>query len=277
MNDPNAGAGPTSPRNDKPPSTEPRSTEPRSTPPGDEASGMAAKSHEVAEQLKDAVVDQANQMRDRAQSAREHTADRIRGVATQFRSMGDTLREGDPFVATAAARASDGIERVANYVGAANTQSVIRDAEALARRQPLWFFGGAFMAGLVAGRFLKSSRPEATSQAGSRAQGDHRQGEAPRLEERPSSFVPRTDATLPGTESATTRYDATFGRDLPDLAHAGEADAAMRSPGTGSTGSPSMGSHPARTVPMPTVSVPGSPPRRKRDENGGGAGKGTLP
>ena len=34
---------------------------------------------------------------------------------------------------------------------------MVRDAEDLARTHPAWFFGGAFILGLAAGRFLKAS------------------------------------------------------------------------------------------------------------------------
>jgi hypothetical protein len=232
------------------------------------ASGMAAKSHEVAEQLKDAVVDQADRVRDRAQSAKEHTAGRIRGVATQLERMGDTLREEDPFVAKVAARASTSIESVANYVDSASAQSFIRDTEQLARRQPLLFFGGAFLAGLAAGRFLKSSRPEGSYDR-ERTPGNPTVSEgSPRMQERPSSFFPsRNEGALANTESTASRYNAAFGRDLPDpKAHAGSG-ATTRNAGTGPTGSP----------PQPSTPLPSTPPPRMRDKNGGGAGKGTLP
>jgi len=256
MNEPNMGSG--------------RTPSPSDRSPSDSASGMAAKSHEVAGQLKDAVVDQANQVRDRAQSAKEHTADRIRGVATQFRSMGDTLREEDPVIAKVATRASDSIESVAKYVGSASTQSFIRDTEQLARRQPLLFFGGAFLAGLAAGRFLKSSRPEGSSYDRPRTQGDQAFGEgsARRLQERPSSFIPsRNEGALAGTESTASRYNAAFGRDLPDPEAHADSSTATRNVGTGPTGS----------TPLPSTSLPSTPPPRRRDKNGGGAGKGPLP
>lgn len=254
MNEPKMESGRSASPNDRSPSDRSSS---------ESASGMAAKSHEVAGQLKDAVVDQANQVRDRAQSAKEHTAERIRGVATQFKSMGDTLREEDPFVAKVAARASSSIEGVAKYVDSASAQSFIRDTEQLARRQPLLFFGGAFLAGLAAGRFLKSSRPEGSSydrEPGAQTLGE---GSAPRMQERPSSYFPsRNEGALAGTESTASRYNAAFGRDLPDPEARAGSSATARNPGTGPTGS---------------TPLPSTPPPRMRDKNGGGAGKGTLP
>jgi len=127
---------------------------------------IAAKSHEAAEQWKEAVVGQVNETRDRVLSAREHTTERIRGVATQLRNLSDNLREEDPLIANVAQRGSQSVEGVARYVSNATPQSIIYDTEQLARRQPALFFGAAFLLGLAAGRFVKSSRPQ--GQYGSR-------------------------------------------------------------------------------------------------------------
>jgi hypothetical protein len=128
-------------------------------------SKVTAKTHEAAAQVKEVVAEQANQLRDRAVSAKEQAGDRIRGVATQLRGMSDTLRQGDPLAADVAERASQGVESVARYVSSATPQSFIRDTEQLARRQPALFYGAAFLLGLAAGRFIKSSRPEHEGQA----------------------------------------------------------------------------------------------------------------
>lgn len=121
---------------------------------------VAAKTQEAAAQMKDTVVEQVNQIRDRALSAQERAGDRIRGAATHLREMSHTLREDDPLVAGVAERASQGVESVARYVSSATPQSVIRDTEDLARRQPALFYGAAVLVGLAVGRFLKSSRPD---------------------------------------------------------------------------------------------------------------------
>ena len=44
-----------------------------------------------------------------------------------------------------------------SYVSSADLKTTVRDVENLARRQPALFFGGAFLLGLAAGRFLRSS------------------------------------------------------------------------------------------------------------------------
>jgi hypothetical protein len=173
--------------------------------------GLSAKSHEAAEQFKEAVAGQVEQARERAESAKEDVARRIQRVAAQVRNAGDTLRTDDSLAASVADRASQSIEGLANYVSRTDAQSFIRDTEQLARRQPALFFGGAFLLGLTAGRFLKSS---GTENGGRMSRDDD---EYYNRKERPSSFLPQ------GGEHAgynpqryRENYDATFGRDTPE-------------------------------------------------------------
>ena len=128
--------------------------------------GIAARSHEAAEQLKSAVAGQAEQVREKADTAREHTAQRFRRVASHLQHVGDTLRPDDRLAAELAERASRSIEGVASYVANTDVSRLVRDTEQLARRQSALFFGGAFMLGLAVGRFLKSSPEHSQNQHG---------------------------------------------------------------------------------------------------------------
>jgi hypothetical protein len=173
---------------------------------------IATKSHEAAEQLKDAVVEQVNQTRDRALSARGDTSERIRGVAAHLRELSDTLREREPLVANLAQRAGQGVDGLARYVNDASPQSVIRDTEQLARRQPALFYGSAFLLGLAAARFLKSARPEGYERSEFERRDDG-SGSQQRLE-RQSGFFP-ADRNARGNQQSEGDNDATFGRDEP--------------------------------------------------------------
>jgi hypothetical protein len=186
---------------------------------------IAAKSQEAAEQWKDAVVDQANEVRDKAQSVKDHTSERIRGVATQLQTMSHTLRDDDAFIADLAERASRGVESVAQYVSGASAQTLVRDTEQLARRQPALFFGGAFLVGVAAGRFLKSSAPSSAYRSSGSA-GDDTRALATR-QDRSSGFfrseqdpaernaAERNAAERPSRTSARYKenHEATFARD----------------------------------------------------------------
>jgi hypothetical protein len=175
-----------------------------------------AKSLEGASQVKETVVEQANQIRDRALAAKEHASDRIRGVATQLRGMSDTLREDDPLIANVAERASQGVETVARYVSSATPQSLIRDTERLARRQPALFYGVSFLLGLAAGRFIKSSRPEGEAIApGDRrwdGEAEQRRSDTER-EERSSGFFATPAQDGRSTHRRPGSPDTTLGRE----------------------------------------------------------------
>jgi hypothetical protein len=132
--------------------------------------GVAARSQEAAEQLKSAVAEQAEHVREKADTAREQAAQRFRRVASHLHQVGDTLRSDDRMASELAERASRGIEGVASYVANTDVRGLVRDTEQFARRQSALFFGGAFVLGLALGRFLKSSPEHGTSQAQPRRQ-----------------------------------------------------------------------------------------------------------
>lgn len=120
------------------------------------------RAHDAAESLKSSAHDQIEAVKERAETGRDQAAERIRRVGTAMRSVGQELRDqDDAFVAKYAESIGTGIDRVATYVSVLEPGSLVADATRLARSRPAWFFGGAFLAGLAAGRFLKSSRPDA--------------------------------------------------------------------------------------------------------------------
>ncbi len=121
---------------------------------------VATRAQETAERLKSSAHEQIEAAKERAETGREQAAERIRRVSAAMRGMGRDLRDqDDTFVAKYADSLSDGIERVASYVGSLEPASLAGDASRFARNKPAWFFGGAFLVGLAAGRFLKSSQP----------------------------------------------------------------------------------------------------------------------
>jgi hypothetical protein len=161
--------------------------------------GIAARSHEAAEQLKSAVAGQAEQVREKADTAREQTAQRFRRVASHLQHVGDTLRPDDRLAAELADRASRSIEGVASYVANTDVSRLVRDTEQLARRQSALFFGGAFLVGLAMGRFLKSSpdygvEHRTTQNQQGRAEGQYR-GTRDDLSFTPAASAGRSETT----------------------------------------------------------------------------------
>jgi hypothetical protein len=133
-----------------------------------EAPGLAGKAHEAAEQARSVAADRVHSARQRADSAKAQAAERVRKVGTAFRKVGEHLRVEDQFyMADRAADAGQRIEGVADYIASAELTTLVRDAEDAARRNPALIFGGTFLAGIIAGRFLKSTSPSAEAAVGS--------------------------------------------------------------------------------------------------------------
>jgi len=122
---------------------------------------LADKAEHAVDQVKSAAIEHVQTVREQAKSGidqgRNQIADRIRNVSSALRSASENLRQEDEFIAEYVDRAGERIESVASYVTSADPRTMIRDVERLARQRPAWFFGGAFLLGLAAGRFLKAS------------------------------------------------------------------------------------------------------------------------
>ncbi len=131
-------------------------------------SGIVDTAKQAAGQAKDAAshaIDQAKeQATSRMDEQRQTAASGFQAVAQAFRTMGDDLRNRDqgPVAGYAAeiGQAMGGqVERLAKYLQQRDVRQLVTDAEDFARRSPAVFLGSAFVLGLAASRFLKSSRP----------------------------------------------------------------------------------------------------------------------
>lgn len=121
------------------------------------------KAGELGEQVCAQTSQLAGQAQEKVKSALEgqkgKRLEELSGIADAVRQTGQTLRDQQKEgIAHYAERAADQIERVVDYVDARDVGELLNDAERFARRHPEAFIGGAFMLGLMAGRFLKSSR-----------------------------------------------------------------------------------------------------------------------
>ncbi len=87
----------------------------------------------------------------------------LTSVADSVRKLGENVSgTGQPdgvakFTADYSSTAAQKIEQVANYFEMKDVKAMYRDADAFARQNPLAVIGGAFVVGLLAARFLKSS------------------------------------------------------------------------------------------------------------------------
>lgn len=93
------------------------------------------------------------------QAQREAAAGRIETLAEAVRQTAQSITEEDEdaLVGQIAEEAADRIHGASEYVRSHELRDVIDDVEDLARRHPLLFCAGAFAAGALVARFLKSS------------------------------------------------------------------------------------------------------------------------
>jgi hypothetical protein len=91
---------------------------------------------------------------------KEKLADLLSGYGKALNSAGDRLAEDDGSTLVQPARkAARHLETAAHYLREKSGTAVIHDLGRMARSKPEWFFGGLFVAGLAAARFLKASAP----------------------------------------------------------------------------------------------------------------------
>jgi hypothetical protein len=81
-------------------------------------------------------------------------------MADALRQAGANVNPDDDMVGRYMERAAVGVERVAQYLDSRDVNQIMRDARDVARRRPEMFVGSLFVAGLVLGRFLRSSSEE---------------------------------------------------------------------------------------------------------------------
>jgi vacuolar-type H+-ATPase subunit H len=122
------------------------------------------KAQDKAEQMGDEAKQQAkrvaSQVGDQAKSSAET---RKKEVAEDLGSVADAVRQtarevdASPTVMEYGQKVADQIEGVSSYLNEHGVEDILADVEDFGRRKPAVFLGGAFMLGLLVGRFLRSS------------------------------------------------------------------------------------------------------------------------
>lgn len=94
-----------------------------------------------------------------AQTQKDQAAGRLGEMADALHGAAGKMNQGsEPLLANFAERAASGLEQVSAKLRSKDIDGLIREAESLARSQPLAFFGVSLAAGFLAMRYLKSSR-----------------------------------------------------------------------------------------------------------------------
>jgi hypothetical protein len=160
------------------------------------------KAEETKETLKAAGREQKERLEARAEekvaAQKQVAARRAHALASALREAGATLeRDGEAELGRYGRQAAEQVERAAGYFERNDLNGFVHDLERTARDHPGAFVGGTFAAGVMLGRFLRSSRPEPAAtdawQGGGRTDG---------------SGIERTDARAESTIETTRAASA---------------------------------------------------------------------
>jgi hypothetical protein len=124
----------------------------------DEVQRLATEAREETARVASQARSQATEL---ASRATEQTVRRLGSLATALRQAGQQLETDDAAgFGRYAGMAADQVEKVSGYLDGKDLGQLVRDTQTFARRHPDLFLGGAFVAGVMLARFIKSSAPE---------------------------------------------------------------------------------------------------------------------
>ncbi len=120
------------------------------------------KSGEVAQQGQQKASEAAEQGREKAagqlDTQKEQAAGQIEGISRALRQTSEQLREQNQgSIGKYAEQGAEQAERLANFLHEKQGDELIGEVEDFARNKTAVFLGGAFLVGVAAARFLKSS------------------------------------------------------------------------------------------------------------------------
>jgi gas vesicle protein len=183
-------------------------TTPEST--SDQAKDKAQQAADTAKQQAQQATGQAKgALRSQVDQRSTDAGEKVAGMASDVRSVGDQLREqGKDQPAKLAQQAADRAERLGTYLKQSDADRILGDVEDFGRRQPWAVIAGGLALGLVASRFLKASSTERYEQrSGSRPQLPARIGDVSPatsgIHTGPVSTGPIAPATAPGATTGT--------------------------------------------------------------------------
>lgn len=94
----------------------------------------------------------------KVEDQRSLAVDQVQQLASGLRTTGENLqREGAEPFGRLASTAADSVQRVGGYLQRTDVDGMVSDFRQLARRHPSAVFGTALVAGVLLGRFLRSS------------------------------------------------------------------------------------------------------------------------
>jgi hypothetical protein len=146
--------------------------------PGEERGHEREVVHDAREKVEEVTRETGHELRRAVETRKDHAAETLERVARAMRRTADSLEVEDAEqLADYPERAAERVDRLSTYLRRHDLGEVLADAEGFARRRPELFFGGLAVAGMAAGRFLRSSSP--SRERSSRPSGTHSPGGTP--------------------------------------------------------------------------------------------------
>lgn len=166
----------------------------------DVGNAIAGEAKQLSEDASAAVRDAASQAQaegmDFLHRRKDQAAEELSHIEQAVRRASDTLREeNDTNLAGYTDAIASTISEVSGWLKRKDLSGIVSDAEHLARRRPELFFGGMFISGLAAARFLKASSHHRAGDG--RARSQQRSGSSP------ATKAPTTSGTLPSASTGT--------------------------------------------------------------------------
>lgn len=96
---------------------------------------------------------------DAAETQRRRAAEAVRGMAGALHRAAGDLKPENETMGRYTDMAAEQLDHFAGYLRGANWSEVVEEAEDMARRQPVWFIGGAMAAGFLLARTIKNAAP----------------------------------------------------------------------------------------------------------------------
>lgn len=131
----------------------------------DKAQDVAEKAEEKVGETMSAAKEKARHAATQAAEQAKSTVDtRMSDVAEDIDSVADAVRQTsqeisgeNEVVGRYGERIAEQLDGISSYLNEKGVEDVLTDLQDFARRQPAVFLGGAFMIGMVVGRFVRSS------------------------------------------------------------------------------------------------------------------------
>ena len=131
----------------------------------DKAQAVAEKAQEkvsettsaAKEQAKRAAAQVTGQAKSTVDTRMADAADDIDSVADAVRKTSHEIGNENEMVGRYGERIAEQLDGISSYLNEKGVEDVLTDLQDFARRQPAVFLGGAFMLGMVVGRFVRSS------------------------------------------------------------------------------------------------------------------------